>query len=76
MNLVALVLISGLVTALLAKSHKAGPAVVFGVVTVCLLFAAVPALGPAVTSSTAEFARQLGSAADRAATVPDEEVQR
>ena len=75
MSPLALVLIAALVTALLAKSHKAGPAVLEGVVTVCLLFAAVPALGPAVTSSTAEFARQLSDASERAATVP-QEVQR
>ncbi|MCD2191471.1 hypothetical protein [Actinomycetospora soli] len=75
MSPLALVLIAGLVTALLAKSHKAGPAVLAGVVTVCLLFAAIPALGPAVTSSTAEFARQLGDASERAATVPQEAKQ-
>ena len=45
---------------------------VAGVVTVVLLFATFPALGPAVTSSTAEFAHQLGSASDRAADVPKE----
>jgi hypothetical protein len=73
MNLVAIVVIAFLVTVLLAKSHKAGPAVAFGVVTLCLLFAAVPALGPAVTSGTAEFARQLGNATDRAAAVHQED---
>ena len=68
MNLLAIVVIATLVTVLLAKSHKAGPAVASGAITLCLLFAAFPALGPAVTGGTAEFARQLGSAADRAAT--------
>jgi hypothetical protein len=76
MSLVAVVVIAALITALLAKSHKAGPAVIAGVVTVCLLFAAFPALGPAVTSGTAEFAHQLGDATDRAATVPGQEAQR
>ena len=53
------------------QSHRAGPAVVSGVVTVCLLFAAFPTLGPAVTSGTAEFAHQLGAASDRAANTGD-----
>ncbi|GAA4843841.1 hypothetical protein GCM10023201_38490 [Actinomycetospora corticicola] len=71
MNLVAIVLIAFLVTLLLAKSHKAGPAVVSGVVTVCLLFAAFPALGPAVTSGAGAFAEQIGQATDRAANTGD-----
>ena len=71
MNLVAIVLIAFLVTILLAKSHKAGPAVVSGVVTVCLLFAAFPALGPAVTSGAGAFAEQIGQATDRAANTGD-----
>lgn len=70
MSLVAIVIIAALVTALLVKSHKAAPALVSGVVTVVLLFAAFPALGPAVTNGTAEFASQLGAATDRAADVP------
>ncbi|NMO94003.1 hypothetical protein [Actinomycetospora sp. TBRC 11914] len=69
MNLIAIGVIAALITALLAKSHKAGPAVASGVVTLCLLFAAFPTLGPAVTSGTAEFAHQLGQATDRAANV-------
>jgi Mg2+/Co2+ transporter CorB len=73
MNLVAIVVIAFLVTALLAMSHKAGPAVASGVVTLCLLFAAVPTLRPAVTSGTAEFAHQLGNATDRAADVDQED---
>jgi hypothetical protein len=73
MNLIAIVVIAALVTALLAKSHKAGPAALAGVVTVCLLFAAFPTLGPAVTSGTAEFAHQLGDATDRAAAVDQED---
>ena len=78
MSLVALLLIAFLVTLLLAKSNKAGPAVLFGVVTVCLLFAAVPALGPAVSYGTTQFATELGQAADRAAKVPSspQEVSR
>ena len=72
MNLVAIVMIAGLVTALLVKSRRAAPALVSGVVTVVLLFAAFPTLGPAVTSGTAEFAHQLGAATDRAADVPEE----
>ena len=72
MNLLAAVVIAGLVTALLVKSRKPAPSLVAGVVTVVLLFATFPALGPAVTSSTAEFAHQLGSASDRAADVPQE----
>ena len=75
MNLFAIVVITALITVLLAKSHKAGPAVVSGVVTLCLLFAAFPTLGPAVTSGTTEFARQLGDATDRAAAV-DQEARR
>ena len=70
MNLLALVFIAGLVTVLLIKSHRAAPALLAGVTTVVLLFAAFPTLGPAVTSSAGEFARQLGGAADRAADVP------
>ena len=54
---------------LLAKSPRAGPAVLSGVVTLCLLFAAFPTLGPAVSSGAAEFAHQLGAATDRAANV-------
>jgi hypothetical protein len=72
MNLIALVVIAGLVTALLIKSRRAAPALVSGVVTLVLLFAAFPTLGPAVTSSTAEFAHQIGAATDRAANVPQE----
>lgn len=71
MNLAAFVVIAFLATLLLAKSQKAGLTALSGIVTVCLLFAAFPALGPAVTSGTAEFARQLGSAADRAANVEE-----
>ncbi len=67
MNLTAIVIIAFLVMLLLARSHRAGPAVVAGIVTVCLLFAAFPGLGPAVTCGTAEFAHQLGAASDRAA---------
>ena len=70
-NLTAIVIIAFLVTLLLARSHRAGPAVVSGIVTVCLLFAAFPSLGPAVTSGTAEFAHQLGAASDRAANTGD-----
>lgn len=73
MNLVALVIIAGLVTALLVKCRKAAPALVAGLVTAVLLFAAIPALGPAVAESTAEFATQLGAATDRAANVPPNE---
>jgi hypothetical protein len=69
MSLAAIVVIAFLVTVLLAKSHKAGPAALAGVVTVCLLFATFPTLGPAVTSGTAEFAHHLGDATDRAANV-------
>lgn len=72
MNLVALVIITALLTALLIKSRKAAPALVAGVVTLCLLFAAFPTLGPAVSSSTGEFARQLGHATDRAANTTGE----
>ena len=75
MNLVAIVIIAALVTALLVKSGKAAPALVSGVVTVVLLFAAFPTLGPAVTGGTAEFAHQLGDATDRAADVPDDDRQ-
>ena len=75
MSLVAVVVIAFLLTLLLAKSHRAGAAVLSGVVTVCLLFAAFPTLGPAVTSGTAEFAHQLGDATDRAATLPTEETR-
>jgi hypothetical protein len=71
-NLIAIVIIAGLVTALLIKSRRAAPALVSGVVTLVLLFAAFPALGPAVTSSAAEFAHQLGAATDRAADVPED----
>ena len=71
MSLAAILVIAFLVTVLLAKSHKAGPAALAGVVTVCLLFAAFPTLGPAVTSGTAEFAHQLGQATDRAADTGD-----
>ncbi len=70
MNLVAIVIIAALVTALLVKCRRAAPALVSGVVTVVLLFAAFPTLGPAVTEGTAEFAHQLGAATDRAADVP------
>ena len=73
MNLVAIVIIAALVTVLLAKSHKAGPALASGAITLCLLFAAVPALGAAVTTGTAEFAHQLGDATDRAAAVDPED---
>jgi hypothetical protein len=72
MNLIALVIIAGLLTALLIKSRRAAPALISGVVTLVLLFAAFPTLGPAVTSSTAEFAHQLGAATDRAADVPED----
>lgn len=75
MNLIAIVIIGALVTALLVKSGKAAAALVSGVVTVVLLFAAFPALGPAVTGGTAEFATQLGDATDRAADVPDDQDQ-
>ena len=67
MSLAAIVVIAFLVTVLLAKSHRAGPAALAGVVTVCLLFAAFPTLGPAVSSGAGEFAHQLGAATDRAA---------
>lgn len=78
MSLIALLLIAFLITLLAAKSNKAGPAVLFGVMTVCLLFAAVPALGPAVSEGTSQFATELGRAADRAANVPsaEQEAQR
>jgi hypothetical protein len=69
-NLVAIVVIAGLITALLVKSRKAAPALVSGAVTLVLLFAAFPTLGPAVSSSAGEFAHQLGAATDRAADVP------
>ena len=71
MNLVAVVIIAALVTALLVKSRRAAPALVSGLVTTVLLFAAFPGVGPAVTEGTAEFAHQLGAATDRAADVPD-----
>jgi hypothetical protein len=71
-NLIAIVSIAGLVTALLIKSHRAAPALVPGVVTLVLLFAAFPTLGPAVTSSAGEFARQLGATTDRAAGVSED----
>ena len=71
MSLPALLVIAFLITLLAAKSHKTGPAVLAGITTVCLLFAAVPALGPAVTHGTAEFAHQLGEATDRAANLPE-----
>ena len=48
----------------------------WAVVTLVLLFAAFPTLGPAVSSSAGEFAHQLGAATDRAADVPPQEVQR
>jgi hypothetical protein len=67
MSLAAIVVIAFLVTLLLAKSRRAGAAVLSGVVTVCLLFAAFPALGPAVSSGASSFAHQLGAATDRAA---------
>lgn len=35
--------------------------------TLCLLFAAFPALGPAVSSGAGAFAHQLGAVTDRAA---------
>lgn len=79
MSLVACILVAALVTALLVKSHKAAPALVSGLVTAVLLFAAIPALGPAVTAGTAEIANQLGAATDRAAGVPtdtDQEARR
>jgi hypothetical protein len=66
-NLFAIVVIAFLITVLLAKSRRAGPAVVSGVVTLCLLFAAFPSLGPAVSSGAGAFAEQLGQATDRAA---------
>ena len=53
MNLIAIVIIAGLVTALLIKNHKAAPALVSGVVTLVLLFAAFPTLGPAVSAAPA-----------------------
>ncbi|NMO90616.1 hypothetical protein [Actinomycetospora sp. TBRC 11914] len=67
MSLAAIVVIAFLLTLLLAKSRRAGAAVLFGVVTLCLLFAAFPALGPAVSSGAGAFAHQLGAATDRAA---------
>lgn len=72
MSLFALVVIAALVTALLIKSHKTAPALVTGLLTAGLVFAAFPSLGPAVTSGTAEFAHQLGAATDRATDVPEE----
>jgi hypothetical protein len=66
MSLFAIVVIAFLVTVLLAKSHRAGPAAVSGVVTLCLLFAAIPSLGPTFSSGVGTFAHQLGAAADRA----------
>lgn len=71
MNLLAIVIIAALVTALLIKSRRAAPALISGVVTLVLLFAAFPTLGPAVSSAAGEFAHQLGTATDRAANVPD-----
>ena len=68
--------IAALVTALLVKSRRAAPALVSGVVTLVLLFAAFPSLGPAVSSSAGEFAHQLGAATDRAADVPEQEETR
>ena len=76
MNLIAIVIIAGLVTALLIKSHRAAPALVSGVVTLVLLVAAFPTFGPAVSSSAGEFAHQLGAATDRAADISPQEVQR
>ena len=78
MSMFALLVVAALVTALLVKSRKAAPALVCGVVTVVLLFATFPTLGPAVTTSTSEFAHQLGAATDRAANVPPQpqEVRR
>ena len=70
MNLTAIVIITALVTVLLVKSRRAAPALVSGVVTLVLLFAAFPTLGPAVSSSASEFAHQLGAATNRAADVP------
>ena len=67
MSLTAIVIITALITVLLAKGRKAGPAVVSGVITLCLLFAAFPTLGPAVSSGAGEFAHQIGAATDRAA---------
>jgi hypothetical protein len=75
MSIFALIVIAALVTALLVKSHKTAPALVSGLLTAGLVFAAFPSLGPAVTSGTAEFAQQLGAAADRAADVPGDGQQ-
>lgn len=72
MSLAAIFVIAFLITVLLAKSRRAGPAVLSGVVTVCLLFAAFPALGPAVSSGAGEFAHQIGAATDRAANTTGE----
>ena len=72
MNLLAIVIIAGLITALLIKSRRAAPALVSGVVTLVLLFAAFPTLGPADELTAGEFARQLGAATDLAADVPQE----
>jgi len=41
-------------------------------VTLVLLFAAFPTLGPAISYSAGEFAHQLGAATDRAADVPQD----
>lgn len=40
--------------------------------TLVLLFAAFPTLGPAISYSAGEFAHQLGAATDRAADVPQD----
>ena len=71
MNPIGIVVIAFLVTLLLAKSRRAGAAALSGVVTICLLFAAFPTLGPAVTSGAGAFAEQIGHATGRAANTGD-----
>ena len=72
MSLPAWLIIAALTTALLARMHRAVPALLAGLVTFCLLLATFPSLGPALTSSTGDAARGAGAAVDRAADVPDD----
>jgi hypothetical protein len=70
MSLPAWLIIAALVTALLARMHRAVPALLAGLVTFCLLLATFPSIGPALTTNTGEVARGAGAAVDRAAEVP------
>ena len=74
MNLIAIVIIAGLVTALLIKSHKAAPALVVGRRDPRAALRRLPdARARPSSSSAGEFAHQLGAATDRAADVPQED---